>query len=124
MQLCLIVNYYLVYANYALQMRFTDAETCYAVALMVNACLSIPFGRPTPLPLPSTVNKLKTNRRLIKCALCRIYEMNIFSPDGLPNASANSKRRERKAARAKELTCLIYTPLPKGYLSLSIGFVN
>lgn len=45
MQLCLIVKYYLVYANYALQMRFTDAETCYAVALMVNASPSIPLPR-------------------------------------------------------------------------------
>lgn len=45
MQLCLIVKYYLVYANYALQMRFTDAETCYAVALMVNASLRIPLPR-------------------------------------------------------------------------------
>lgn len=101
MQLCLIVKYYLVYANYALQMRFTDAETCYAVALMVNACLSIPFQAfPSPPPIPP-INKLKTNRRLIKCALCRIYEMNIFSPDGLPNASANSKGKA-------ESTCLIY----------------
>lgn len=79
MQLCLIVKYYLVYANYALQMRFTDAETCYAVALMVNACLSIPLASlPACLPAhpPSCrllANKLKANRRLIKCALCRVF---------------------------------------------------